>query len=187
MTVAKRYFTSYIDPRTGAIARWVAGFSSTHRVVFVASLNDVTLLPQGRPTAYRLYALCRYTPLSPTPLDDYEVKSRITRASVAKLPSQARAKRRLATVEPVQMALLLENIEVQKAIGRLFHTVDHGALTAISTMGWGSVFEAAFLCNSAFVEPGSSTGAVELETTIYYAGLTDLKLHSILRVEARSN
>ncbi|MCA1606716.1 MAG: hypothetical protein LC775_14895, partial [Acidobacteria bacterium] len=68
----------------------------------------------------------------------------------------------------MQLPLLLENVEVQKAIGRLFHAVDYEALDAISTLGWGSVFEAAYLCASETIEPATVCGRVELEATIYY-------------------
>jgi len=90
---------------------------------------------------------------------------------------------RLTTVEPVPLPLLLENVEVQMAIGRLFRAVEYDALNLISTLGWGSMFEAAYLCASETIQPGGISGRAELEATIYHLGRIDIKLHSLFRIE----
>lgn len=175
-------FHSHID-LSGGISRWVAGITSTHKVVFLAHLNDVTLRPNGRSTTYKLYALTRYVPFGQSPMREYEVRRRSTRVKSARLGSGQDERTQLHNVESVQLPLLLENIEVQMAIGRLFHRVDNETLTTMATAGWGSVFEAAFLCASETVEPGGVSGRVELEAKIYHLESLDLRMHSIFRIE----
>lgn len=175
-------FHSHID-RKGGVSRWVAGITTTHDIVFLANLNEVILSPNGRTTTYKLYALTRYVPFEANPLGEYELKKRSTRVRSAKLMGGQDRRDRLNTVEQVPVSLLLENGDVQMALGRLYHRIDRDTLDMISTVGWGSLFEAAYLCASEVIQPGGQTGRVELEAKIYYLESLDFRLHSVFRIE----
>lgn len=141
--------------------------------------------PGGRPAVHYIYALTRFVSREADPFDAYRLKRRSTRSAYAKFQESAPNRReRFLEVQRVQTSLLLENEEVRAALARLFDTTDSDDVPqARPAYGFGSIFPTAYLCASGLVEPASKTGTVELESTIYYSGAIDLKLHCVFRVE----
>lgn len=178
---AARSFHSHIEPRTGAVSRWVAGTTSNQRFVFLAFLSHVTLTPDGRPAVHELYGLSRYSSRSLNPLEDYQLRRRSTRRNVKLEPGQNR-KENLATIEEVDLGLLVDNREVLEALSRLFRTVGHVEPVSRHSRGFGSMFDRAFRCASAFVSASKEEGVGEVEATVYYRNSIDLKLKSVYRV-----
>lgn len=182
-----RLFSSHLDPRTGAISRWVAGSSSTNRLIFLSYLSEVNLHFGGRYSIHELYVLTLYSSRFQNPVKEYAIRRRVTR-KVARLQSQS-TKQDLTTIQEVDTSLLIENREVSDAIQRLRSTVGHDDFPTRQSRGWGSQVDRCFLCASSMVDPiarsgpGAPSGAVEIETTVYCSDAADLKLHSIFRVE----
>ena len=187
MTV--RLFKSHIDSRTGAISRWVAGSSSSHRLVFLAYMSDVYLRPGGPPAVHEIFVLTRFSSRFPNPLQEYRLKRRVTR-KVASLPQGCGRAQDMDNIVGVEMSLLVENVEVADALARLFNTVGHDELFSRHARGLGSRFDRALRCATAFVEPEATLGKkvlrgqVEVESTIFCREVPDLTIHSIFRVEA---
>ncbi len=153
------------------------------RFVFLSYLSEVDLEASGRAGVHELYALTRFSSRSPNPLRDFSISRKSTRR-IANLKC-GKGKERLETIEEVELSLLVENKEVAAAIDRLFHVPGHAEMASRHSRGLGSVFDRAYRCASAFVEPAptvSRPGSVEIETTIFCHYEIDLKLHSIFRV-----
>lgn len=186
MTRSDRSFHSHLDPP--AISRWVAGSTSNHRFVFLAFMSDVNMRLGGKSAVHDIYALSRFSSRSDNPLEAYSMKRRITRRLVT-LPRAEAAKRRLATIQTVDVRELVNNTEIHGALARLFKTVGHDDFASRDSRGAGSQFDRCFFCGSVFIEPMVSIapnvnpGMVEIETTIYCHDSIDLQLHSVFRVD----
>lgn len=152
-------------------------------------MSEVNLRPGGPPAVHEVFALTRFSSRFPNPLQEYQLKRRVTR-KVASLPHGSEPAQPMENIEGVEMSLLVENVEVADALARLFNTVGHEELFSRHARGLGSRFDRAFRCATAFVEPEAAAGKtvlrgqVEIESTILCRDLPDLTIHSIFRVEA---
>ncbi len=143
----------------------------------------------GPPAVHELFVLIRFSSRAEDPLRHYSVRRRATR-NLAELQVSQDNRVALSANDEVDVGLLVENVETADAISRLLKSAGQGDFLSRHSRGLGSWFNASYKCAAAFVKPapltsgGGTSGAVEIETAIYYRETLDVKIHSVFRVES---